>query len=145
MSSLRPHTVAADANGNLTSFDINAFLGATTYYNALGNTGQNARVANIEGGLPLTTHEVFAGSPLVTYAGAGAATTGMTRPHPTNTLHTLAGRGTDARGAASPTGLATLAASLAGFGPATSSPGSTPTAATSTPMRRSTTRTATPR
>jgi len=91
----RPSYLSANAAGAVTTFDVNAFLGAGTFY-ALGVQGQNAQVANIEGGTAFLSHEVFAGLAGMQFRGsANDALIGSTavRNHATGVSHAILGRG----------------------------------------------------
>ena len=91
----RPLYLSANAAGAVTTFDVNAFLGAGTFY-ALGVQGQNARVANIEGGTAFLGHEVFAGLAGTQFRGsANTALIGSdaVQDHATGVSHAILGRG----------------------------------------------------
>jgi hypothetical protein len=70
--------------------ELNSFLGATTFYNA-GYTGTRTTIANIEGGLAYTGHEMTSKVSQV-FSGVGALTgTAAVTAHATNTTSMAAG------------------------------------------------------
>lgn len=90
------HFVTSNSGPNpFSGIDINAFVGANTFYNA-GYTGTTARVANIEGGHIWNVHETlnhvttFINGP--TNVGALLGNTAAMDRHATWVGHTIAGR-----------------------------------------------------